>query len=133
MIAVGETLEQVVVDDLKRTQIVMYAGASHDFNPIHTDEPFATKIAGNKSVLAHGMLTMGLVGRILTDRFGHENVRRYRVRFRAPVWPGDTLTATATVTSLELIEGRQVAEFEIAARNADGLEVLSGSATVLTD
>jgi acyl dehydratase len=124
---IGQERHQVVVADLDRTQIAMYAGASGDFNPLHTDEPFATKVAGHPTVMAHGMLTMGLAGRVLTDWFGHENVVRYRARFKAPVWPGDTITATATVTSVDT--GR--VELKVTAVNAAGVEVLSGTATVL--
>ncbi|GAA1014133.1 hypothetical protein Aple_042080 [Acrocarpospora pleiomorpha] len=118
---------EVVVTDLKRTQIVMYAGASGDYNPLHTDEPFATQVAGNPTVMSHGMLTMGLAGRVLTGWFGHENILRYRARFKAPVWPGDTLTVTAKVT--DVAEGR--AEITLSAVNATGTEVLTGTATAL--
>ena len=58
---VGDTVEQVVVDGLTRTQLVMYAGASCDFNPLHTDEVYATQVAGFPSVFGHGMLTMALM------------------------------------------------------------------------
>ena len=64
-LAVGQTFEMVVVEDLKRTQIVQYAGASGDYNPLHTDEIYTTKIAGYPSVFAHGMLTMGLTGQAI--------------------------------------------------------------------
>ena len=130
-VTVGQERRQVVVTDLKRTQIVMYAGASADFNPLHTDEPFATQVAGNPTVMAHGMLTMGLAGRVLTDWFGHTNVVRYRVRFKAPVWPGDTITAAATVTSVETVDGLERAELSITAVNEAGIEVLSGTATAI--
>jgi acyl dehydratase len=130
-VAVGEERRQVVVADLKRTQIVTYAGASGDFNPLHTDEPFATLVAGHPTVMAHGMLTMGLAGRVLTDWFGHENVIRYGARFKASVWPGDTVTATATVTSVETADGRRRAELSVTAVNAAGAEVLRGTATVV--
>jgi acyl dehydratase len=123
----GQETTQVVVTDLKRTQIVMYAGASGDFNPLHTDEPFATQVAGNPTVMAHGMLTMGLAGRVLTGWFGPESILRYRARFKAPVWPGDTLTVTARVT--DLAEGH--AEITLSAVNAAGTEVLTGTATAL--
>ena len=94
-LVVGATHEAVVVEDLPRTQIVMYAGASGDFNPIHHDEIFATKRAGYPSVFAHGMLSMGLTGRMLTDWLGDGVLREFGVRFVRQVWPGDTLTARA--------------------------------------
>ena len=72
---VGDTHTERVVEDLKRTQIVQYAGASGDYNPLHTDEIFTTKVAGYPSVFAHGMLTMGMTGKMLTDYVG--DARRF--------------------------------------------------------
>ena len=60
-IKVGDTHSAVLVDDLKRTQIVQYAGASGDYNPLHTDEIFTTQVAGYPSVFAHGMLSICLL------------------------------------------------------------------------
>src|SRR5579871_4659021 len=94
---VGDTHTERVAENLSRTQIVMYAGASGDYNPIHSDELFTREVAGYPSVFAHGMLTMGATGRVLTDWFGADHLTRYGVRFVNQVWPGDTLTATATV------------------------------------
>ncbi|HIA46486.1 MAG TPA: acyl dehydratase, partial [Candidatus Hydrogenedentes bacterium] len=59
-LAKGDTHEEVVVDDLTRTQLVQYAGASGDYNPLHTDTKYATEIAKYPGVFAHGMLSMGL-------------------------------------------------------------------------
>jgi acyl dehydratase len=125
-VSVGDTRELVIVDDLTRTQIVQYAGASGDYNPLHSDEIYATKVAGFPSVFAHGMLTMGMTGRLLTDWFGDDALLRYGVRFQAQVWPGDTLTASGEVTSVE----GDVAEVRITTTNQDGVPVLSGSAAV---
>ena len=125
-LSVGDTYEAVVVDDLTRTQIVQYAGASGDYNPLHTDEVFATKVAGYPSVFAHGMLTMGMTGRLLTDWFGDDALLRYGVRFQAQVWPGDTLTASGEVTSVD----GDVAEIRVTTVNQDGVPVLSGTAAV---
>jgi acyl dehydratase len=99
-VAPGEVRELVVVRDLTRTRIVQYAGASGDFNPVHTDERFAVEAAGYPSVFAHGMLTMGMAGRVLTDWFGPEALLRYSARFRAQVFPGATLTVRARVESV---------------------------------
>src|SRR6187401_642225 len=94
---VGDTYSECLVEDLKRTQIVQYAGASGDYNPLHTDEIFTTKIAGYPTVFAHGMLTMGMTGRMLTNYVGDGRLTKYGVRFVSQVWPGDTLTAKAKV------------------------------------
>ncbi len=94
---VGDMREEVVIDNLTRTQLVMYAGASGDYNPVHTDEVFATKVAGYPTVFAHGMLSMGATARMLTNWVGDGRLTKYGVRFVAQVWPGDTLTARASV------------------------------------
>ena len=93
----GQELPPVVVEHLTRTDLVRYAGASGDLNPIHHDEEFA-KMAGNPTVFGHGMLTAGFVARCLTDFVGIDGLRRYKVRFATRVWPGDTITCTGLVT-----------------------------------
>jgi acyl dehydratase len=127
-LAVGQTFETVVVEDLKQTQIVQYAGASGDYNPLHTDEIYATKIAGYPSVFAHGMLTMGLTGQAIAGLVGTENLLRFGVRFTAQVWPGDTLTVRTSVARITGGEDGPVAEFEVSTVNAQGTEVMSGYA-----
>lgn len=127
-VQVGQTFEQVLVEDLKRTQLVQYAGSSGDYNPLHSDEPFATQVAGYPSVFAHGMLTMGMTGRILTDNLGDGRLLAYGGRFTSQVFPGDDLKATATVTSIDTVDGQPVATFTISTTNQDGVEVFSGEA-----
>ena len=84
-LSVGQRREQVVVEGLTRTQIVQYAGASGDFNPIHWSDRVATKV-GLPGVIAHGMLTMALVGRAVTEWTGvPDAVVDYSVRFSRPV------------------------------------------------
>ena len=127
-LAVGQTFETVVAEDLKRTQIVQYAGASGDYNPLHTDDIYTTKIAGYPSVFAHGMLTMGLTGQAVAGLVGPENLVRFGVRFTAQVWPGDTLTVRSSVARIEQTADGPVAEFAVSTVNGDGTEVLSGYA-----
>ena len=98
---VGDTHEAVVIENVNRTHIVKYAGASGDFNPLHHDEKAAQGMAGYPSVFAHGMLSMGLTGRMLTDWLGPVSLKKYGVRFTKQVWPGDTLTAKGEVTKVE--------------------------------
>ena len=125
-LSVGTSREAVVVDDLTRTQLVMYAGASGDYNPLHTDEVFATKVAGFPGVFAHGMLTMALTGKALTDWVGDGRLRTFGVRFRGQVWPGDTLTTTVTVRALDEVDGEPVADLDVVTTNQAGDVVLSG-------
>src|SRR5436190_12271453 len=128
-IKVGDTREEVIVDDLTRTQLVMYAGASGDYNPLHTDDTFPKEVAGYPGVFAHGMLTMGMTGRVLTDWVGDGRLTKYGVRFSKQVWPGDTLTATVTVEAIRDDDGTKVADFTVSTRNQDGDVVVSGYAS----
>lgn len=127
-VSVGDVREVELVDDLTRTQIVQYAGASGDYNPLHSDERYATEVAGFPSVFAHGMLTMGMTGRLLTDWFGDGALLRYGVRFVAQVWPGDALTARGEVVAVDEDADGRFAEVRISTRNQDGVDVLVGTA-----
>jgi acyl dehydratase len=130
---VGDTYSQVLVEDLKRTQIVMYAGASGDYNPVHTDELFVTKAAGYPTVFAHGMLTMGMTGKLLTDYVGDGRLTKYGVRFVNQVWPGDTLTGTAEVAAVREEGGQHLVDLTLTTVNQDGTAVLTGTATARVD
>ena len=129
----GDTHTARLVEDLKRTQIVQYAGASGDYNPLHTDEIFTTKVAGYPSVFAHGMLTMGMTGKMLTDYVGDARLTKYGVRFTSQVWPGDTLDATAMVKGVEERGGQKFVELDVKTVNQNGVEVLSGYAEARVD
>jgi acyl dehydratase len=132
-VSVGDARTEVIVDDLSRTQIVMYAGASGDYNPLHTDATFTTSVAGYPSVFAHGMLTMGMTGRVLTDWVGDGRLTSYGVRFSKQVWPGDTLTTTATVESIDETDGDHIARFAVVTKNQHGDDVVIGYATARLD
>ena len=130
-INVGDTHSEVVVEDLKRTQIVQYAGASGDYNPLHSDEIFTTKVVGYPSVFAHGMLSMGLTGKMLTNYVGDASLKKFGVRFTNQVWPGDTLTSKATVMSIREEDGETVVDLDIETTNQDDVTVITGSAVAL--
>ena len=130
---VGDTYEEQVVENLSRTQIVQYAGASGDYNPLHSDEIFATKVAGYPTVFAHGMLTMGLTGKMVTNYVGDGRLSKYGVRFTAQVWPGDTLTSMATVEEVREEGGEHFVDLSVVTTNQDGVKVVSGKATARID
>lgn len=132
-LAVGRVWTTVLVEDLTRAAIVMYAGASGDFHPLHSDDAYARE-HGYPGVFAHGMLTMGMTGRAITDRFGHANVLGFGGRFGSQVWPGDTLTARVEVVGLEEREkGCTVAQLALRTTNQHGVQVFSGTAEVEID
>ena len=130
---VGDSYLEEICNNLSRTQIVMYAGTSGDYNPLHSDEIFTTEIAGYPSVFAHGMLTMGMTGKMLTNYVDDGQLTYYGVRFTSQVWPGDTLTATATVTDIREEDGQQIADLDISTTNEEGTEVIKGKASARLD
>jgi len=93
---VGDTAP-AIDHKLTRTDLVMYAGASGDFNPMHHDE-VAAQAAGLPSVFGHGMFTAGLLATAVTNYVGVGNLTSYRVRFTKQTWPGETLSTTISVS-----------------------------------
>ena len=130
---VGDIYHEQVVDNLTRTQIVQYAGASGDYNPIHTDEIFATKVAGYPSVFAHGMLSMGMTGKMLTNYVGDGRLTKYGVRFSRQVFPGDTLEAKATVEAIREEDGQFFADLTVETINQNDQVVVTGTASARID
>ncbi|MCV7205699.1 MaoC family dehydratase N-terminal domain-containing protein [Mycolicibacterium peregrinum] len=78
---------------------VRYSGASGDLNPMHYDDELA-RSAGYPSVFAQGMFSAALLAGFATDWLGAPAVRRFGVRFREQVWPGDVLTCAGTVVAV---------------------------------
>ncbi|NQX90024.1 MAG: dehydratase [Halioglobus sp.] len=120
----------VVSHELGRTDLVKYAGASGDFNPMHTDE-VAAQAAGLPSVFGHGMFSMGLLGRAITDWAGVGNVKRYGVRFTKQTWPGETLSTKIVVSDKEVTEEGKIIVAEVLLHNEVGEIKVSGTARVL--
>ncbi len=127
---VGDKHEMVVIENVSRSHITKYAGASGDFNPLHHDDTVAQKMAGYPSVFAHGMLSMGLTGRMVTDWLGKASLKKYGVRFTKQVWPGDTLTAKGEVTNVaDAGNGKQLVTVKLVTVNQNGESVVEGEAT----
>lgn len=109
---------------LTRTDLVMYAGASGDYNPMHHDEVKA-KAAGMPSVFGHGMFSMGFLGGAVTDFVGLENLQSYSVRFVKQTWPDETLRTKVVVRSVE----GGVATLDCSLENDQGEVKVQGEAT----
>lgn len=112
---------------ITHTQLVKYAGASGDFNPIHTVVPIGEK-AGLGGVIAHGMLIMGFAGQAITTWFPRKDLTSFRVRFIEKTKPGEKITIEGSVK--KKMEDQWVCE--IVATNQHGERKLKGEFTVLS-
>jgi acyl dehydratase len=128
-VSVGDELPPLVKGPIQQIQLTRYAGASGDFNPIHQDEDFA-KAAGMGGVFAHGMLSMGFVGQLLTDWAGAGRVRKLGVRFAGLVRLQDIVTCRGRVVGKSSKDGVHLVELEVWAENQRGEKVVAGRATV---
>jgi acyl dehydratase len=118
----------LVVGPLTRTDFVRYQGASGDFNPLHHDETFA-RAAGYDAPLAVGMLNAGLLASYATDWLGAEAVRRFKIRFRDRVWPGDTVTCTGALVREYEQDGSQLVDVELTCTSQAGVVAVQAWAT----
>lgn len=122
----GATVRATLVENLTRGQIIQYAGASGDFSPQHTDEVYNTQVAGYPGIFAHGMLTMGMLGRVLAGWVGDGRLRTFGFQFRRQVWPGDSLHAALEITA---VDESRLATLAFQVTNQHGQMVGKGYAT----
>jgi acyl dehydratase len=126
-VSVGDVAEPRTFGPVTRTDIVRYAGASGDFNPIHHDETFATA-AGFPTVFSIGMYQAALLATYATDWLGAETIRRFTVRFSDQVWPGDVLTCSGRVVGIEPSEEGPTAEVELTCTRQTGATAIAATA-----
>lgn len=120
---VGDTLDDIVLSPVSRIDLIKYAGASGDYNPIHTIDEEAKK-AGLPGIIAHGMWTMGNLAKIFTPFYEEGFLQDYAIRFKGMVFLDDVITLRAELTEKK----DQQLTFNVAALNQKGKEVLSGNA-----
>ena len=124
---VGDLLPPLTKPPITKRQLVMYAGASGDFNPIHYDDPFARE-GGHAQVIAHGMLSMAFFGQLVGDFAGPGAIAQLSARFKAVTYPGDVITSCGEV--IEKRDDRREVVIRLIAKNAAGAVTLEGSAVV---
>lgn len=117
-----------IVRHITQRQLIRYARASGDANPLHLDPDFAATTPYGRPI-AHGMLVLAYLAEMLTVGLGEAWLTsgRLRVRFRAPVFPGDTVT---TVGSSRPPREPEVTTYTVACRNQAGVEVIAGEASI---
>lgn len=96
-VQLGDAIPKLVKSPVSHLQLVRYAGASGDFNPLHTDPKIGESI-GIGGIIAHGMLIMGFVGQMLSDYVGPTALRKFDVRFKGMTRLNDQITCTGTIT-----------------------------------
>src|SRR5690242_7928034 len=102
MPANGLTLSPITLDPIDRLQLIKYAGASGDFNLIHTIDRAATD-AGLPRIIAHGMLTMATIARLFSPYLAEGFLKKYELRFTGMVFVDDVLTAAGTIKGSERV------------------------------
>ncbi|MBH0118741.1 MaoC family dehydratase [Rhodococcus sp. NPDC003382] len=126
---IGTVADTRVIGPITQTDIVRFAGAGGDFNPLHHDPEFVAT-SGFPGVIAMGQMQAGILAGWLSDTFGVEHVRSFGVRFVAPVFLGDTLTVGGTITAITDTDGETRADLDLVVSGAKG-PVVTGSATVV--
>ncbi len=124
--AVGDELPAVAVGPLTRSTLALYAGGSGDHIPLHIDADYA-KAAGYPDQFMHGMLGVAYITRVLTAWAPQEALRAISVRFSAITYPGESLVASASVTS---IARNGDVELRVALKNTDGETKIEGKAMI---
>jgi acyl dehydratase len=118
---IGDALESVQLNPVSRLDLIKYAGASGDYNPIHTIDEEAKK-AGLPGIIAHGMWTMGNLAKLFTSHYEEGFIQDYSIRFKGMVFLNDVITLKAT---LEEKIGDKL-RFNVLAVNQNRNEVLKG-------
>ena len=128
---VGDSLPSLSTNVINQMDLVRYAGASGDFNPIHNDVEFAKKV-GLGGTIAHGMFSMAQLGRMLTNSINPLQIKNFNVKFKGMVKPGQTLTCTAKVKRKKEDAGVKLLTISIEGVAGDQVCV-SGEAVVVCD
>ena len=128
-VSVGDTLSPLALPPVTRAMLALYAGASGDHNPIHIDSEFA-RSAGMPDVIAHGMLLMAWLGRLVTNWAPQRDLREFGVRFTAITHVGERITCTGRVAEKEERDGERLVRIEVKTRNDAGEVKVVGDAWV---
>ncbi len=127
-IEVGSSLPPLVKEPVDHDQLVRYAGASGDFNPLHVD-PQAGKAVGLDQI-AHGMLIMGFVGQAVTGWVQKKYLKKLKVNFMGMTFLNDVVTMRGTITDKIIENGHHFVIGEVSARNQNQDLLVSGTFTL---
>lgn len=126
---VGDLLPEITFDEITQVQLIKYAGAAGDFNPIHTVPSYA-KEAGLDGTIAHGMLVMGMLGKLVSDWAGIKHILSYGVSFKSKTVPGDILTAKGEIKKINQNDDSTNVECKVYIQDQNGDVKVEGKITV---
>jgi acyl dehydratase len=128
-VEVGQELPSIPVPVITHANLVRYAGASGDFNPIHNDPDFAKK-AGLDGTIAHGMYVMGQISRLCVNWVDQRQIQFFGVKFKAMTKPGEVLTCVGTIKRKKDENGEKTITVTVEAKNEAG-EVKAGGDLII--
>ncbi|MEZ5713394.1 MAG: MaoC/PaaZ C-terminal domain-containing protein [Sphingobium sp.] len=123
------SIPEISLGPISRTDLALYAGASGDHNPVHIDLDFA-KEAGLDDVFVHGMLSFGVLARVVTEWAGQERLRDLSIRFAAITQVHDKITCSGQISGRFEENGHPMLRVALQAVTQDGRTTLTGEATV---
>tara|TARA_B100001989_G_C24489257_1_gene438643 strand:- start:433 stop:852 length:420 start_codon:yes stop_codon:yes gene_type:complete len=126
---VGDVLPELKIEPISRANLALYAGASGDHNPLHIDTDYANRV-GFKDVIAHGMLIMGYLGRVLTNNINQSQILEYSVQFTSITNIGDQLTCSGIVKKILKNKNQKKIELDLTVKNQFNDIKLSGCSLI---
>jgi acyl dehydratase len=123
---IGDDIPTLNTKPITHLQLVRYAGASGDFNPLHTD-PKVGETIGTGGIIAHGMLIMGFVGQMVSDYVGPQGLRKFGVRFKGMTHLDDVITCSGKITEKHEIDGETLITGTVQAKDQRGDVKVNGT------
>ncbi|MDH4201082.1 MAG: MaoC/PaaZ C-terminal domain-containing protein [Spirochaetia bacterium] len=122
---VNKKIGELVIGPITHMDLVRYAGASGDFNPIHVDTDFAISV-GLEGTIAHGMYVMAQIGKLITNLFIPMQIKSWGVKFKGMTFPGENIIIQANVIKKTATPEEKLVSIKIEATNRGGNIKASG-------
>ena len=129
---IGDQLPSLTLGPISQAELVLYANASGDQNPIHIDQDFAKK-SGLPDVIAHGMLIMSYLGRLLTNAVPQSQIKNFSVQFSNMTHLNQKVICTGKVLEKNSIDNKEVVTVSLKVEDLQGEKKIIGQAIINSD
>ncbi len=126
---IGDQLPSLTLGPIGQDDLVLYANASGDQNPIHIDQDFAKK-SGLPDVIAHGMLIMSYLGRLLTNAVPQSQIKNFSVQFSNMTHLNQKVICTGKVLEKNSIDNKEVVTVSLKVEDLQGEKKIIGQAII---